>query len=414
MAAVEEKLGWDQRRFLALLGLPSFALALAVTMVTTYLPVFLEKLTGPALTGLLIGSEGLLALFVPLLVGTGSDRTRTRLGARVPYMIAATPVAVGALVLMPLVGSLVALVLLLLLFYTAYFAYYSPYYALYPDLVPESERGRSQGFQNTLRELGLGGALVGGGVLLGLWRPLPFLIAALILASVTAAFVLRLREPEQDEPAPEDDEEGPGTIERVRELVAGNPDLRRTAYAVALWEAALAALKTFVVLFFTVGLGRSMGFASAVLAVVAVAVVAAAVLGGKFADRLGHRRLVGVSVWVYAVGLAVPAFWHTPGALAIVPVVAFAAGVVMTLSYAMMMDLMPDGGHGASSGLYGFARGSGVLAGPVIAGVAITLARPLFESTEGYAAVFLVASAAVFASIPVLALARRSSAAAAR
>jgi len=404
--AGREKLSWGQRRFLALLALPSLALALSITLVTTYLPVLIAELSGPAITGVLIGTEGLVALFVPLVTGSWSDRPRTRFGRRMPFLLLAAPVAAAALVVMPLVGSLLALVVLLLFFYGAYFAYYSPYYALYPDLVPDRFRGRSQGFQNTLREIGLGGALVGGGVLLGLWRPLPFLVAGLILLAVTAGFAWRIKEPEEVEEEPDG---GTSVLGRVRALVSEQRGLRWTAAATALWEFTLAALKTFVVLFFTVGLDRPPGFASIVLAIVAVAVIVAAVVGGKLADRFGHLRLIRMALWVYGLGLLVPLFWHEPWALAIVPPVAFAAGIVMTLPFSLMMGMMPPESHGAAAGLYGFSRGVGVLLGPVIAGVAIELLRPLLESTEGYAAMFAVASAGIMLSIPVLGVVARES-----
>ena len=83
-------------------------------------------------------------------------------------------------------------------------------------------------------------------------------------------------------------------------------------------------------------------------------------------------------------------------------IVAFAAGVVMTLSFSMMMAVMPPESHGAASGLYGFVRGVGVLLGPIVAGGAIQLLEPVFSSTKGYAALFLVAAAGILASIPVI------------
>lgn len=79
------------------------------------------------------------------------------------------------------------------MFYVAYFAYFAPYMALYPDLVPDRLRGRSQGSVGLWREAGLGLALVAGGLLLSLWRPLPFLMAAIVLLGLTALFTLRVR-----------------------------------------------------------------------------------------------------------------------------------------------------------------------------------------------------------------------------
>lgn len=158
-----DKLSWKQRRLLALLGLPAFGVAPAYTVVTTYLPVLIERLSGPAVTGILIAGEGLFALFLPVVVGQWSDSLRTSLGGRMPFMFAAAALAVPALVVMPLGSdSLIIISAALTVFFVAYFVYYSPYYALFPDMVPEDMRGRSQGTQGALRSAGLLLALVGG------------------------------------------------------------------------------------------------------------------------------------------------------------------------------------------------------------------------------------------------------------
>lgn len=396
----EAALAPAERRFLLLLGLPALGLALAITTVVTYLPVLIAELTGPALTGVLIGTEGLMALFVPVLVGSRSDRAGGRLGRRKTYLVAAAPLACVALVLMPLSASLPVLALLLLAFYAAYFAYYAPYRALYPDLVEESRRGRSQGYQNTLREVGLGLALVGGGVLLGLWRPLPFLIAAAVLATVTTVVTRRVSEPDPAE-RPSGGNEDRSSFGEAWTLLRNRAGVRWLIAGIALWELALAALKTFVVLFITVGLGMPVAYSSLVLAVVAGAVIAAALTGGALADRFGYSRLMRPALWVYGILVLVPFFVHSAWALVAVPLAAFGAGIVMTLPFSVLMGMMPEEGRGAASGLFEFGRGVGVLLGPIAAGVAITVFAPVLDSTEGYAALFPVAAAAILGSIPV-------------
>ena len=378
-----------QRRSLALLGLPTFGLALAATTVTTYLPVLLSELAGPTVIGALIGMEGLLAISLPILIGSWSDRVDTRLGRRMPFVLAATPIAVVALILMPVFGSLLAIGVLLLCFYIGYFSYYAPYRALYPDLVSDELRGRSQSFQATWREAGLGLSLVGGGILLGLWQPLPFLIAAVVLSAVTLVLFLSVEEPSVDDEEDAQREQGlRQTFERLRELVRGRPVLRWLIIANALWESTIAALKTFAVLYITVGLGRSPAVASAVLAFVAVAVLAAAVTGGKLADRFGHLRVVRTTLWFYGLGSLLFLFTSSLWLLPAVFVVAFAAGILLALPYSLMMGLMPAQNHGAAAGLYEFSRGAGVVLGPVLAGVAIELSQPVLEATQGYSAVF--------------------------
>jgi MFS family permease len=92
----------------------------------------------------------------------------------------------------------------------------------------------------------------------------------------------------------------------------------------------------------------------------------------------------------------------TPSALA-VPLVAFGGGVIMTLPYALLQPLMPEGRHGALSGLYSVSRGVGTALGPLLAGVAISLLRCPLDGTEGYAAMWPVCAAAILASIPFVA-----------
>jgi hypothetical protein len=71
-------LTWAQRRFLFGLALPAFGLSLAYTLVTTYGPVLLEDLSGPTVTGALIGTEGILAC--SSRCWSGAPRTGCRRG----------------------------------------------------------------------------------------------------------------------------------------------------------------------------------------------------------------------------------------------------------------------------------------------------------------------------------------------
>jgi MFS family permease len=380
------------------LGLPSFALALAVTTVSSFGAVLVSERSGPLVTGLLIGLEGVFAIVIPPLVGRRSDRLSTRLGPRLPFLLAAAPVAAVALVALPLAGSLGLLIVALSGFYAAYFVYFSPYWALYADLVPEHARGRSQGVMGLWRELGLGLALIGGGLLIAVWRPLPFVLAAVAVVVVTAAFTLTLRR------LPAARATGGDGVERrpALDLVRERPALRAVLAANALWELALAALRAFVVLFFTIGLGRTTQFSSLVLAGVAVAAVAAAPLSGTLADRWGRVRVLQIALWLYGLGLLLPALTQSPLVLVAVPVVALAAATVMTLPFSLLMGVLPPGEHGLGAGLFGLSRGVGLLLGPLLAGLAIELLEPVFSSTQGYAAVFVIAAAAILASIPVL------------
>lgn len=321
MAGGRTRLSAEERRLLALLGLPTFGLALSITIVSTYLPVVLKDFTdSTTVIGLIIGGEGLFALFLPLFIGSWSDSVDTRFGRRLPFLVVAAPVAAIALILMPLAPSLLAVAALALVFFVAYFAFYPPYRALYPDLVPERMHGRAQSSQAIFRGLGLGLALVAGGVLLALWQPLPFVLAALVLLTVTAVLVARVKEPEggRGDCLPHGLRE---TMQTVRDLVCEHRDIRSLLMANALWEFTLAALKSFIVLFLVVGLGQSLGVASLLIGVVAAASVVAAIVAGKLGDRHGIARVMRVALWIYGLGLLVPFFSQSPWLVA--PVIPF-------------------------------------------------------------------------------------------
>ena len=383
-------------RLVLTLSLPTFGLALAMSVLTTYAPLLLGEATdsGTAI-GAAIGAEGLFALFLPLLVGALSDRTRTRLGRRLPYAIFAVPLLAAPLALVPFSDSYAATVALVSLFFVGYFVYYPPYQALFTELVPASHHGRAQGAQGVARGLGLGAALVVGGVLLSVWAPLPFLLGGAAVLVATLALVRGVR---NAEPVPERTSDEPAAT--LRSLLRERADLRALMAANALWEFSFMGLKTFIVLFIVKGLGESVATASAIIAVVAGSYVVAAAASGRLADRFGLLGVLRASIWVYGAGLVLAATLDSTRTMLVgLPVVALAGAILMTLPYGMLMKLTPPGAEGAVSGLFNVSRGLGVVLGPIVVGAAIDLLGPLFPSTQGFGAMWIAVGVPVLASL---------------
>ena len=124
------------------------------------------------------------------MIGPWSDTFHTPLGRRRPFMLAALGPMGFCLALMAFMPSLWTTTLIVLAFFFAYYVYEPPYRGLYPDLLPPSAYGRSQGIQHVLRGLALGLALVGGGFLFHVWRPAPFLIAAFVTTLACGAAIV--------------------------------------------------------------------------------------------------------------------------------------------------------------------------------------------------------------------------------
>ena len=152
----------ELRPLLTLLGLPTFGLAFAISVLTTYGPVVLIRLAhSPTKVGLLIGGEGAFALVVPLVAGAISDRLRpSALGRRMPFVLLGAPLVVAALVLLPFSPSYGIAGAVVLAFFVGYYLYYPPYRALYADLLPRALYARAQAGQAIARGAGLGVALL--------------------------------------------------------------------------------------------------------------------------------------------------------------------------------------------------------------------------------------------------------------
>jgi Na+/melibiose symporter-like transporter len=325
---------------------------------------------------------------------TGCGR---RWGSRLPFILAGTPALVVALAVLGFVASIAEAAVVVAVFFVAYFVAYEPYRALYPDLVDDAIAGRAQSSQAIFRGLGTFLALVGGGLLISVSDPLPFLAAALVVGLSVGAFcVAGVRYRRRERPV---QEEAVGEVVRhVADLVRGRRDLQAFLVANALWELALSALKTFVVLYVTKTLGLSLAGSSLAIGVAATFVLVGALVSGKIGDSVGRARVMRVALVVYGIGLLIPFASTVPWVVALAaPLVAFGGGVTMSLPYALLMPMMPRGAHGAVTGLYSLSRGVGTSLGPLLAGVAIQAAG------EDYRWTWLVCGAAILVSIPVMA-----------
>jgi MFS family permease len=399
-----------RRSLVWVLGLGAFGLAFALTTTAAYLPPLLGEFTSSTtLIALVLAAEGLFALTLPVVIGPWSDTFHTPLGRRRPFMLVALGPMGFCLALVAFMPSFWTVALIVFAFFFAYYVYEPPYRGLYPDLLPEDRYGSSQGVQHVLRGVALGLALVGGGFLFHVWQPWPFLVAAVVAVVACGVPAVVVRE-----------DGGHGRVFRgVRAYVAASWDVfrrerlvRRFLIANAAWEGTFAAARTFVVLYVTVGLGQSIATSSLVLAAVAGGYVVAAVAASTLGSRLGAVRVIVASSLVYGVGFLLGGFaqaWHA-WYLPVIFGVAIAGGLVMTLAWGLLYELMPGGSRGTAAGLATWTKGFGLLVGPVVAGAAIDILAPHLEATHGYQVLWPLCGVPILLAVPLVAsLARVSS-----
>lgn len=381
------------------LGTPAFGLTFAVTILTAFLPAILHNSLKPVLIGLVIGSEGFFGLFIPLIFGALADRARTVEG-RWKYLALSTVAMTAGLILIGLLNSHIWVVgFMVAVFYFGYFAYLAPYWATYPDLIPKDHSGRSRSAESSMRVAGAFLALVTGGFLLTLWKPLAFIISAGLVAGVTVVLGYVLKDHEST-PIRQHDETLGKTLRDIWQMLRGEHDIRNLLIANGFWNAALQTIQAFTVLFFVQGLNRSTHFVSGVIfPIAAVGILVMAPLSGKLADKYGHFRILVAAAVIYGIGDLLPVFSQSSWVVIAIPLVAGAAATIMTLPYSALMRIIDGYPHGAISGLFGISRGIGTFIGPILAGLAIQEGQGLFKSTNGYAGEWLAAGGFIIISL---------------
>ena len=394
----------EEKVSLALLALPTFALALSITMVSSYLGEVTRKFTQDTIViGVIIGSEGVMALWVPLLAGAWSDRLRSRIGGRLPFVVVGALPAAVALGVLGFLHSLFSVAVVTAVFFAFYFVAYEPYRAMYPDMLDSEEvAGRAQSTQAVARGLGTGTALLAGGLLLSVARQLPFVVFAVVLVAAVGAFVaLIVRRGVPDQGRQRGGVRVRDLARRLPAVIAERPALRAYLIANALWETALSALKAFVILYLTIGLGYQLSTSALLIGGVALIILVGAGAAGKLGDRLGRLRVVAVALVLYGAGFIVPALTTSRALLgAAMPFMALGGGAVMTMAYAVLMPLMPEDEHGLLTGFYSVSRGIGIVSGPILAGLAISLSKGgPFSATQGFQAMWIVCAAAALTSL---------------
>ena len=391
-----------RRSVVWLLGLGAFGLAFSITTTAAYLPPVLADFTdSQTVIAAVLAAEGLFALTVPLVIGPWSDTFLTPMGRRRPFMLAALLPMGFCLALVAFMPNIWTTALLVMFFFFAYYVYEPPYRGLYPDLLDESIFARSQGVQHILRGIAIGIALVGGGFLLSVWEPAPFLLAAMATTLACGAVVRWVREDGGEQRV----YKGIRAYLRMsRDIFLHSPQVRMFLFAMACWEGTFAAMRTFVVLYVTEGLDQSLAVSSAILAVVAAGYTFAAILAGPIGDRVGPPRVVFWASVVYATGLLIAGFaqsWESWYYAFIFPV-SVAGGMVMTLSWAILFRLMPAEQRGAISGIATTTKGWALIGGPLVAGLLIDIWQPYLDATDGYQILWPFCALLVVASIPIV------------
>ena len=135
------------------IGLGFFTMGLMDPLYDTYVPMFLANfLAKDSLIGLIMGVDNLFALMLIPIVSALSDKTRTPIGRRMPYIIITLPLTAVFFGMLPGAALKSLAFLVIVIFFLNVFkqAARGPVVALMPDIIPGEFRSEANGVINTM------------------------------------------------------------------------------------------------------------------------------------------------------------------------------------------------------------------------------------------------------------------------
>ena len=225
------------------IGLAFFAILMLWQVYNTYCPLILRDLLessfkGDAdrltyVIGIIMAMDNLVALVIMPIFGNLSDKTNTKYGKRMPYiligMLASAlifPLIAAFFIMNSLVGVIIIMGLVLIIMQ----GYRSPAVALMPDVTPKPLRSTANGIINLV---GYIGAIIAGALamvfkktdanpndLVYLW---PFIISSVCMLAAMVILKFKINEPKLLEETKDDIELGEKLSQSIEEIKEDKP-----------------------------------------------------------------------------------------------------------------------------------------------------------------------------------------------
>ena len=333
-----------------LLGGGSFVIGAVSPLYDSYVPQLLQRhLTSSALVGAAMGIDNVLALGLVPLIGALSDTTDTRLGRRVPFVLAALPLTALTLAALPFAErfGLAALLLAMVVLDVALAVWRAPFSALLAELVPSIHRSKTEGILGVAMCLGAMLVLSTARSRIARSSALPFILAGGLVGIVWLIYSAKLREP----PRTRGEQPAVTAVHPLLSLVdaftAGGGRAPRFFAACLLFQMAFQSFSSWFTLhgserFHTTVADVSLGFIA-----VAISTLIGSVPAGWLGARYGRRRmsLIGLA----GMALACVLLHFVPSLKAAVAVL-FLFGLSWSIPVANLVPMALELGTAARAG----------------------------------------------------------------
>ena len=399
----------DNRRTI-LVGFAFMAICAFWQVYDSIVPLILKKTfdMNDTLSGFIMALDNILALFMLPFFGSLSDRTKTRIGRRMPYILCGTVAACIFTVLLPIANNAKNLTLFMTalgLVLISMATFRSPAVALMPDVTVKPLRSRANAIINLTGTVG-GIAMLGAIALLvpkgenPNYLPL-FLFLVVFMLVCVAVLVLTIREPKlhsqmlADSAALGEPDEQEGKPETAHTPMPR--EMRRSFLLVLasifLWFMGYNAITTAFSKYANIYWGLEGGAFAYTLIIAQAAAILAYIPVGMIATKIGRRKTIlgGIAMLTVAFGACV--FFKTFSGLIFFFFVLAGLGwaSINVNSYPMIVEMSRGSNIGKYTGYYYTTSMAAQVVTPVLSGAVLEYGYLLLGSADpnaGYVFLF--------------------------
>ncbi len=353
-----------------LIGLGFFTVSIVWGIYNIAMPIYLKDL---GLTGVAVGSimtiDNVFAVIFLPIFGALSDRTNTRYGRRMPYLLVGIPLSALAFILIPVFRlSLVPVMITVIAMNFFMSIYRAPTVALMPDFTPRPLRSKANGVINFMGGVGAVIAFLIGGFLFKLNEYLPFAVCAVVMIVTIILMYLMIHEPKEivDDRQTQEQAAGKGEHEKGSGL-----SLIFLLIAIFFWFTSYNAVETFFSTFGEVVLNIDKSQSSFMLAVFSAMLVIFSIPSGFLASRIGRKKTILIGIAVLFLVFVTMNF--TMGLNPIILYILLGIGgiswaLININSYPMVVEMTSNKGVGKYTGYYYFFSMTAAIVSPILFG----------------------------------------------
>ena len=361
-----------------LIGFGFFASSIAWSMYNVHVPTLLEKyLDSTFLIGIVMTIDNIFGVIFQPLFGALSDKTQTRFGRRMPYILIGLPICAVAFSLIPFTWSLATLMGVVIIFNFVMSTWRAPVVALMPDITPPPLRSKANGIINFMGGLGSLFSFAVGGILFKLGGvPLPFIASSVVMLLALLVLKLFVHEEKYKEEAgvEENAEIAQETIDDA-EKSKKSVSLIFLLFAILFWFCGYNAVETFFSLYVintlkdAAGNFLTEGDASFLLAFFSVTFLFFSIPAGFIGSKIGRKKTILMGLAGVAVLFIIMIF---TGNIWVLRALLFLGGAfwacVNINSLPMVVELAQWKDIGKYTGYYYFFSFSAAIISPILFG----------------------------------------------